>query len=1449
MRGNEGNLFVDDNGLVLFESGDEIVELGNIADLSESDIKDFGLEPKAPVAIEIGEDGSIQVSGKKYVNVADNPMDAITFDEDGNVKAVRLETENGQSRFFRGKRAESIAYQYTLQNFENNATDEQIDNALNQATEAATTQATTGETTAEGTTEVVEPTEEVVVEEGKQKKSPSAKKILGIKSKKVTVDEMASLKGQLRLQAKAAKTAYDFAEAARKLVATYIKNNVQGALSPADQKAIFRAMEGKLDTPENKKKMIDKITGILQASEGKIAIKELDALGRMLKSMEKGSKLGAKAVADQIKSVVATIKAMGVKNQLKPAQVRLLLNGMAKNLMNATVRDKFLASAQRVLNNAAYAEQVLQSQKLRAKIRKTLKRGKEIADVEQSVRNFLKLDPKMLEDLDEYMDYATEIFDAVRNVQVKDGKAQGKRAAVLANLNAYAAEQNAIQDEINKNTLLDEYQYLVDAGLISGDMSFDQINSYINSIENNPNSADSTKSDIVREYTKEAFAGFAKSAKELLEEGEYDEQDIDFQMINDFINMDIEALPLDKQLAAVESLENFVVNGVTSRMGAILQGYTGVTNSAKNAEAGMKARPLSYGLIGRLAYLRKITNKGLIGSVLGGVSLIGDLYNNVEAIYISKAEGLIAGLFRSTDTAIKFLKDSGFSRIVRGFVQGKKIANEFAKKYADKFEKSKPNGKAFNDASNVFERGIFADLSRNIKNGTTDQIKTEFDRRMKQLRLTIDELRKTGKKELIEKADLYDSVYQKVKNAKNIEEVSMNIDPINQAAVKEFQDMWRKYYSEFKKMAADYYNIILDEDVNYSPDMYEKLAEELSDDLITKGAFKMAFDVVSTEEVGTLKRNQRIDGLPISDKTKEINRVRDYDFDFNNINALEKTLIDVRTTPFVQQFEGYTNSAYFKEIFPDFDDRQMVKKRLNFNINALRERQDTYSAKESKLLNKIISPLSKYGTRVGLGSLSSAPKQSIPMVLNTAVNMIDDLESFGMSFADYFDKDAMEFLENSGYGISLRGAESQTSIDFAEKLIERANQGKVGNLSEQLAKLGDMYIEQFLKKPDVFVANVAWIGYYRSKLKSMGYDMSKFDWKTHELNEDAADYAEFMVQDQQNMNISELGGKLFASKDATTKIIRQVFFTFASYQFNLKDKNNRNITILTSKTSNAQEKVRATKSLASGLIESYGFQTIQGLLGILFMKAAYAAIGYEEPEEEKTDGIMDAIYKAMPFVRSTSPSEKWSDSIFTGKSIFEFVAPIPPQFEYLTLIGLNNLMDVVQGGTPEEQLKEKKKQEKEDEVSVTGRKVKKQRKLAFGQVPADKEADKNKQKIEDRMNQKFRFFAREELPVTQVVGDIMGGVPSVGLEAVVDMGIRAEEAFSGSFKDKYGEYQYSDEQKKILKQSLIPRAMVAMNIAPREFLSISNSIVKAVNKKAKEDAKEKKKEETKKFRF
>jgi hypothetical protein len=782
-------------------------------------------------------------------------------------------------------------------------------------------------------------------------------------------------------------------------------------------------------------------------------------------------------------------------------------------------------------------------------------------------------------------------------------------------------------------------------------------------------------------------------------------------------------------------------------------------------------------------------------------------------------------MFRSTAKGIKFLRDSGFSGVVKGFVDGKSIANKFAEKYSERFKGSRPNDQDFYTAYNAYERGIFADLSRTILNGTPEEIKKEFDRKMNQLRLTIEELKKTKDSLLGKKADLYDQVYQKIKDKKDIDGVKKEIDPINQTAVQEFQNEWKKYYPEFRRMAADYYGIVLDEDANYTPEMYEKLATDMTNDLLTKGSFKMNFDAIKTERVGTLQKSKKIEGLPKSGN--EVSRVRDYDFDSNNIKALEKTIIDVRTTPFVQQYMGYVNSDAFKEIIPDYNQRQMIKDRLAFNIDALRERSDTSSLYETKIAAKVLSTVSRIGTKIGLGSMNAAVKQSLPMTMNTLINTIDSPGAYLKSFADYMDDDAIKALNESGYGIGLRGMESQTSIDYAENLIERNKYKNVNQLVDTASNISDFYIETFLKKPDVFVAKVSWFAYYRKKLKDLGLS-TDIDWKTHEINEEAADYAEYMVQDQQNMNVSELGGKLLASKNPTTKIIRQLLFPFASYQFNLKDKNARNITILTSANANNLDKWVAFQSLSSGIAESYIFEWVQrGIQGLL-LAGAYASLGGDDRDEE--DKLLD---------------EQFKDKIFYGKLFNEFALNLPEFTSDLVLLSLNSALDIIQGGTPDEQLKAKKEAEKEAEKeaaknaeSLLGKKVKGKRK------PRKTLQERETAKKKERLDTPFRFYVKDPKEGESLMA-LIGGVPNIAYETMVKIFQTYREADKGYFTDKYGnKTEYTEDQKQQLKLSLIPRAITASTLGPREFLSYGTNIEKIVKKQALKNKKKAKEEKT-----
>jgi len=157
IKGEKGVIKVDEGGKVEFVTETTSHELGNIEEIKNKSLSELGVEEIKPLDIEVAEDYSITIDGNKYVNNFSDPMAAVNHDKSGNVISINLETEDGKKRTIRGDRAEQVAYNYTLLNFENNATEEQI--------RAATEEAGTIEPV-EGKVEKVEPkTEEGVAPE------------------------------------------------------------------------------------------------------------------------------------------------------------------------------------------------------------------------------------------------------------------------------------------------------------------------------------------------------------------------------------------------------------------------------------------------------------------------------------------------------------------------------------------------------------------------------------------------------------------------------------------------------------------------------------------------------------------------------------------------------------------------------------------------------------------------------------------------------------------------------------------------------------------------------------------------------------------------------------------------------------------------------------------------------------------------------------------------------------------------------------------------------------------------------------------------------------------------------------------------------------------------------------------------------------------------------------
>lgn len=135
-RGETGEIYKQRNGVVVFESPNRVYEFGNINDIGDKSIDEFDIIPQE---MEIGDDFSVTIDGKKFTNKSQNPFKAITYDAEGNAVSIKLDNDKGKTRVIKGARAMLIDLKYKVKQLYNDATRDQLAAAADDAARQATT--------------------------------------------------------------------------------------------------------------------------------------------------------------------------------------------------------------------------------------------------------------------------------------------------------------------------------------------------------------------------------------------------------------------------------------------------------------------------------------------------------------------------------------------------------------------------------------------------------------------------------------------------------------------------------------------------------------------------------------------------------------------------------------------------------------------------------------------------------------------------------------------------------------------------------------------------------------------------------------------------------------------------------------------------------------------------------------------------------------------------------------------------------------------------------------------------------------------------------------------------------------------------------------------------------------------------------------------------------------
>lgn len=986
-------------------------------------------------------------------------------------------------------------------------------------------------------------------------------------------NETATVFGKMKKAAEEylSKKVDDFSGASRKALAT-LKNSAfyKGLDKNEREKYVLAAtkfFEGKLPPSPT----VQRLLGI--ANDATNVVNNMAALKENMKLQAKAAKDSEMWIKGTRKAISNGLNELKKKGVIKTAQLLSILKKYdSLNLKNNDAINDFTSYVTKIVNDANYNNKLQTASRLNGLINKASKmKGKQV-NLISAAKEFLGIDPSKIEDIDGYIERASAVLNGIRSSKTKGLEANFSDAFRSADIIEYAKEQKAKIEESKKQSKLEDYNELVESGVISKDMPFDEIDQIIGAIEQGsesdiPNIRD--KARYVRAYVNKRFDSISNIVKSMLDRNVdpftgmqlSDISSADRVRLNTIIGMGLNDLPLKDAYTVVEALNNFAVNGKVSNLDsaiAIGEAYQG----GKILE--------SYGI-------KSLTIKSLFGRKAARW-FAADMTS--LPVLFDKAFG--------TNKSLLVQKYMGMSSLMRNKNMAEKIYQEASKEYTDKFvgkyggilkSKTNPNGLRFDAKENIYERGMLAFMRRN-RGGDEASVAKEFNRRKTLLQETIDALRSRGG-DYGKMADLYQTAFDKlVRDSNNSLEVDSKADSVNLEAVNWWTNQWGKHYEKMKDVNLNIYNQDLGFHNNYTQDTYGKFDKSetpTSMDPLSDNPFFSSYDYIPDVKSGTLMKTTDPEMLPNG-------KFIDLDFDYNSNRALKTALTNIHTAKDLRQVKAFRDSPFFDKIFNQ-EDGNVFKGKIS-NYAKRMQNRDIAESREFSNVGRSLSVAATTAVSTALSSFAQPFKQLAP-TMHTLI-----ATNGRLAINDALSADAHDFINRSGYGISNRGMGSQVSMESVSSMLRQADDNALMRGVKALGKIQEAKLRIFVGYSDIFTARMAWLSYYKDALRKKGEDVSNLDWKTHEINKDAADYAEQMTNVSQNVSDTDLQGTFIGSQDPYHKAFKNTVMTLANYTMNQKAKVGGNIRVALGKGVAAEDRGLAVKSLAGTAAEMFVYNAI-----------------------------------------------------------------------------------------------------------------------------------------------------------------------------------------------------------------------------------------------------------------
>ena len=955
----------------------------------------------------------------------------------------------------------------------------------------------------------------------------------------------------------------------------------------------------------------------------KITISEKDALIKQIKDRAKGARESVQAWKEQSKKFAEELDELVKSGKITNKQVGVILKKFSKvNIFSEKSIDRFTDYMVKVFNDSNYKEKLTTARKTLSSLKKLAKDQTKNANLRAVASEFVKIDPSFVDNIDEYNDIANKLETAVDGSKIRKADVNFVETVNVEETISYVEKTLAEQEEKLEKEKIKEIQDLF--GVDASEFSAEEIDALLESDKDI--SKDDDKNKIIRAAIKKAFDIYSSVIKEMISTGvdPFTEEEVDFDdkqkdIIERFMKIDPREISDTKEaLRTVDSLINFIQNKSTAGMLKPIADFEGIEGGEQVKKEGLKA-------IG----LKKYWSPKL-GLFLG---------QNITTLPV-----LFEKMFKGVNRALKFEELTGIADLINNSSKAESESNKIVKNYVKDFYKRKANGESFNSAYNDIERGVIAHVFRNVI-GTESRMKKVFDKRKQEVLDSIKTLSENGDQSEQEIAVFLQKAYDKLLDgSEKASDVKSKADANNVEAVEYWTNQWSNKYEALSDLALNFYNKVLGRDLNFTPDRIRKLQAKMEDvnlEDIQSQFFVNTDDVLYDKKSGSLMDKQENRSIP---KDMYV----DFSFDKKNSNAMNDALTDLYTAFDIRKVGSFLKSKSFRQIFPSANDAIIVDKRIKKFVRLTRKKTPFSNDDISDFLKKA-DKLAKFGVTAALASPTQPFKQTIPVMFSTAMNA----GSVGLGAT--LNKDFNNWLNDLGFAISNRGVESQAEIDSLNKLVEKAADMPLDKALRFIEKTNDKALKVLLVNFDVWIARASFKAYYEQYLKKQGlYETSEtvqtdsgertvtekgINYSKHKVNKEAANYAQRMVDRQQNISNSALAGDLFTSDSKSTKAFVKMLMPFSSFRSNQSARLGSDLSTLGYwGTSTKEDKIIALRSIAGYALESAAYRSLQIGFTLLMYSAARAIMGADDEEEDKktVDNLIKGASQSA-FIDTFSP--------------------------------------------------------------------------------------------------------------------------------------------------------------------------------------------------------------------